>query len=360
MIVNQWVGAAHRYDAIGDHARHVQVILRAMGHTSEIYGLTVDEDLRDIVRPFDHPDARSGDVTIFHYALPSAMTGAFADLPRGRVLHYHNITPAHYFAPYNAGQYRLCRVGREHLRRLVGHADLALGVSEFNRLELQEMGFAETGVMPIAVDVDRLTKAPRRPALERILDDGLTNILFVGRIAPNKRIDDYIRFAEHYKRYVNIDYRFIFVGRTDAVPHYYSAIRTLLLQYEMPHDRFMFTGPVTDEDLAAYYRMASVYLSLSEHEGFCVPLLEAMAMDVPILAYAAGAVPDTLSGSGVLFSPRDFEYAAELLGELVFNDDLRGEVIGGQRRRLADFGDGRVEKDLRAALSRVAGNTSVR
>ena len=99
----------------------------------------------------------------------------------------------------------------------------------------------------------------------------------------------------------------------------------------MPPDRFIFTGPVPDEDLATYYRTASVYISLSEHEGFCVPLLEAMAADVPVLAYASTAVPDTLGGAGVQFAPKDLEYAAELLGELAYNDSLRTQVIAGQR-----------------------------
>ena len=353
MIVNQWLAAAHRYDAIGDHARRVQALLRSMGHESGLYSLTIDEDLRGEVRPFDDPGARRGDVTIFHYALPSALTGAFADLPSGRVLHYHNITPAHYFAPYNAGQFRLSRVGREHLARLAGATDLALGVSEYNRRELESLGFAATGVMPIAVDTARIAAAPRRPALERVLDDGLPNYLFVGRIAPNKRIDDYIRLAEQYKRYVSIDYRFVFVGRYDAVPGYHAAVRAMIVQYHMPPDRFIFTGAVPDADLATYYRMADVYVSLSEHEGFCVPLLEAMAADVPVLAYAAAAVPDTLGGAGVQFWPRDLEHAAELLGLLTYDHDLRRAVIAGQRARLKDFGDDRIVRDLRNLLDRV-------
>jgi len=353
MLINQWLAAAHPNDAIGDHARRVRALLRAMGHESEIYSLTIDAGLAGQVRPFEDPGARRGDVTIFHYALPSVMTGAIADLPRGRVLHYHNITPAHYFAPYNAGQFRLSRVGREHLARLAGAVDLALGVSEYNRRELESFGFPETGVMPIALDTDRITLAPRRPALEKLLDDGLPNFLFVGRIAPNKRIDDYVRLAEHYKRYVSIDYRFIFVGRHDAVPGYHAAVRQMIVQYDMPPDRFVFTGPVPDVDLAAYYRMADVYISLSEHEGFCVPLLEAMAAGVPVLAYAAGAIPDTLGGAGVQFWPRDLEHAAELLGVLVYDENVRRDVIAGQRRRLQDFGDERIVGDLQALIARV-------
>ena len=111
-----------------------------------------------------------------------------------------------------------------------------------------------------------------------------------------------------------------------------------------------------DEDLAVYYRHAAVYISLSEHEGFCVPLLEAMAADVPVLAYAAAAVPDTLGGAGVQFAPKDLEYAAELLGVLAFDDELRAQVIAGQRRRLADFGDARIERELSSVVAYSGGS----
>jgi glycosyltransferase involved in cell wall biosynthesis len=351
MIVNQWVPAAHRGDAIGDSARRVRGLLRAMGHQSDLFALTIDEDLRGDVRPFADPAAAGGDLTIFHYALPSPMTEAFARLPRGRVLQYHNVTPAHFFAAYDAGVFRLAALGREELATLAGRTDMALGDSAYNRRELDALGFTNTGVFPIAVDAGRIAASPRQPALERVLDDGPLNFLFVGRIVPNKKIEDHIRLAEVYKRYVDVDYRFIFVGRTDGLPRYFNMIRALIAEYQMPADRFVFTGPVPDSDLATYYRTARVYISLSEHEGFCVPLLEAMAADVPVLAYGATAVPDTLGGAGVTFTPKDLELAAELLGQLAYDETLRARVIAGQRRRLADFGDDRIRASLEALLA---------
>ena len=351
MIINQWVPAAHRGDAIGDSARRFRSMLRSLGYASEIYALTIDDDLRDDVRSFADAEARRGDVTIFHFALPSPMTDAFASLPGGRVLQYHNITPASFFAPYAPGLFRLAALGRRELQSLVGKVDLALGDSEFNRQELEDLGFTRTGVLPIAVDTERITGAPRRPALEKILSDGLINILFVGRIVPNKRIEDHIRLAEVYKRYVDSYYRFIFVGRYDGVPSYYAQVRALIAEFRMLPDRFWFTGPVPDEDLGAFYRWADAYVSLSEHEGFCVPLVEAMAADVPILAYAAGAVPETLGGAGLLFAPKDLEMAAELLGMLVYDRDLRRRVLDGQRRRLQDFAPPAIEARLRDTLT---------
>lgn len=351
MRINQWVPAAHKGDAIGDSARRMRALLRSMGHDSEIFALTIDDDLRHDIQPFSDPAAKRGDVTIFHFALPSPMSAAFATLSHGRILQYHNVTPARFFAPYAPSLFRLASIARDELAGLASVCDLALGDSEYNRRELEDLGFTRTGVLPIAVNTDRLTNAPRHPVLEDILDDGLVNFLFVGRIAPNKKIEDHIRLAEQYKRYIDAYYRFIFVGRYDVVPQYYATIRALLSEYKMLEDRFIFAGPVPDVELAAYYRASSVYVSLSEHEGFCVPLVEAMAMDVPVLAYSAAAVPDTLGGAGVQFAPKDLEYAAELLGMLAFEDSPREEVLAGQRRRLQDFRDPVIQQRLAAVLS---------
>jgi glycosyltransferase involved in cell wall biosynthesis len=351
MKVNQWVPAAHGGDAIGGSARRVRDLLRGMGHESDLYALTIDDELQNDVRPFADSSSKTGDITIFHYALPSSMSAAFASLPRGRVLQYHNVTPARFFAPYDPALFRLASLARQELATLASGTDLALGDSQYNREELDELGFERTGVMPIAVDTARLTNAPPQPVLDDILGDGFVNFLFVGRIAPNKRIEDHIKLAEQYKRYIDAYYRFIFVGRYDVVPRYYAAIRALMDEYKMLPERFVFTGPVPDAELAAYYRASSVYISLSEHEGFCVPLLEAMAMDVPVLAYSAAAVPDTLGGAGVQFAPKDLEYAAELLGMLAFEEEPREGVLAGQRKRLNDFSDTVMQQRLTSLIS---------
>jgi|SRR5579862_518120 len=354
MIVHQWIPAAHRGDAVGDSARVVRDILRRSGHESDIFAMTIDESLEGDVRPWNDAGSRDGDVTILHFAVPSPMTAAFSTLAGARVLQYHNVTPAHFFLAFDESICRITAIGRRELATLADRTDLALGDSEFNRRELDALNFPRTGVLPIAVDVERLTAAPPVPSLDTLLGDGMPNILFVGRIAPNKKIEDHIRLAEFFKRYVSGEYRFIFVGKEDAVPRYGAAIRALVREYDMPPDRFLFVGAVPDAELAAYYRHAHAYLSLSEHEGFCVPLVEAMAMDVPILAYGAAAVPETLGGAGITFAPKDLECAAELLGALVYDNSLRQQIIAGQRRRLLDFSRDQIEAGLTKMLKAVA------
>ena len=350
MIVNQWLPTAHHGDAIGDSARRVCGLLRQLGHASDVYAEEIEPALEDDVLPFDGPGASSGDVTIFHYGIQSPMTRAFQGLRGRRVLQYHNVTPADFFRRWDRNLYDLVSRGRDELSSLRGSVDVALGDSEFNRQELESLGFTRTSVFPIAVDTTRMERCVRRPALEAVLDDGLANVLFVGRMAPNKAIEDHIKLAALYTRYVDSGARFLFVGRFDVVPQYYSAIRALIAHYGLRPDRVIFTGAVSDEELVIYYQHADVYISLSEHEGFCVPLVEAMAAGVPVLAYASTAVPDTLGGAGVQFTPKNLEVAAELLDELIFNDDLRVRVLAGQRRRLADFGDARISRELSALI----------
>jgi glycosyltransferase involved in cell wall biosynthesis len=354
MIVNQWTQAAHRGDAIGDHSRAFRDLMRDLGHESEIYSLTIDAGLEDEIRPWNDPGARQGDVTIFHFVAPSPQTDAFRTLPGARVLQYHNITPPHFFAPFAPEIARHVIVARRELARLADRTDLAMGDSSYNREELDALGFRHTGVMPILVDTERLTEATPVETIERVLDDDLVNILFVGRIAPNKKIEDHIKLAELFKRYVDTEYRFIFVGKEDVVPRYGAAIRGLLRELRMPPERVLFTGSVPTNELATYYRNAHAYVSLSEHEGFCVPLVESMAMNVPVLAYGCCAVPETLGGAGICFAPKDLEQAAEILCDLIYNEPLRQAVLAGQRRRLTDFSYDRFVPQAQALLEAVA------
>jgi glycosyltransferase involved in cell wall biosynthesis len=313
----------------------------------------VDRALEADIHSWEDPEARDGDVTILHFATASPMSTAFGRLPGARILAYHNVTPARFFAPYDAGMARTSAIARQELADLAARVDLATGASAFSRAELDELGFRQTRVLPILVDVDRLRRAPAVPALERLLQDEFVNILFVGRIAPQKRIDHHVHLAQHYMRYVDAYYRFIFVGRYDVVPGYYEAVQEMVQTFKIPAERFWFTGAVPEDELAAYYRHAHAYVSLSEHEGFCVPLVEAMAMDVPVLAYADTAVPETLGGAGVSFRPKDLEVAAELLGGLIYDAPFRQGVLDGQRARVRDFGRDRIEPAFRDILETV-------
>ena len=344
--IDQWVPALHRGDAIGDSARLMRDAFRSWGHTADVYALELDKDLEGDGRAFSEwrPGGPS-DVVMLHFAVPSPLTPAFRE-PRGRrVLLHHNITPPEYFAGWDDELVRICRVGRVQLETLPGHCDLGLADSEFNRRELEALGIPRTGVLPICLDFDRY-REPDSPVLRRALEDGRVNVLFVGRLVPNKRPEDLIRLVSCWKRFLSRDVRLVLVGKLPRQRSYFDALQALAYEEGVAPGEVMFLGHVPHDELFACYRAARVFVSMSEHEGFGVPLLEAMAMDVPVVAYGAAAIPETLGGAGLSFAPKDLEQAAELLGAVVYDERLRDDVIAGQRRRLDAFAPAAFERRL--------------
>ena len=350
--IDQWLPAAHRGDAIGDEAVRIRDFLRSEGASSEIYALDIDEEAEGDVLPW--AERRENDATVLHFALPSPMTEAFARLSEAkRVLVYHNITPPSFFRGLDDELVRITVKGREELATLAERTDLALGDSEYNRSELASLGFERTGVLPILVDFEPYLETEPGPVMEELLSDGRTNFLFVGRVYPNKRFEDLARLAFFYKKYVSEDFRFLLVGKAGRMERYQQSVQALADRWGLRPSEFLFTGHVGFEDLVACYRSSDVFISMSEHEGFSVPLLEAMLFELPILAHARGAVPDTLGGAGILFDEKNYEELAEMAYLLAHEEDLRERVVEGQLSRLKRFEPGRVESDLRGFIEEV-------
>lgn len=348
MRIDQWVPALHRGDAIGDSARLMRDAFRSWGHQADVYALELDEDLRRDGRAWSEwrPGAAT-DAVILHYALPSPLTQALQAHRGRRALIHHNITPPEFFAGYDEEMVRICALGRAELATLRDHVDLALGDSEFNRQELEAAGFPRTGVLPIYLDFARYDEEPGR-VLARDLSDGRTNVLFVGRLVPNKRHDDLIRMAAYWKRYIAPGLRLVLVGKPPRRRGYVGALQALVYEQGFTPWDVVFTGHLEHRDLLACYRAAHVFVSMSEHEGFGVPLVESMLMDVPVLAYKAGAVPGTLGGAGVLFDQKRFDEVAEMAARLAAGGALRTAVLRGQERRREDFAPRAVEAALRS------------
>ena len=198
------------------------------------------------------------------------------------------------------------------------------------------------------LDFDKLHDTPSTATLSKY-DDGLTNILFVGRGAPNKCIEDLLGAFHYFQKYVEPDSRFIHAGSYAGIETYEGLLRTRVHELELANVEF--TGSLPQPALNACYQRAHVFVSMSEHEGFCIPLIEAMVNDVPVLAFAAGAVPETLAGAGVLFKEKRFDLVAEMLGRLVRDADLRTAVLARQRQRLDLLEHRDLEGELRAHLA---------
>jgi len=337
MRVDQWIPAFHWGDAIGDTALHMKYFLRERGFSSQIYCLDRDEGRESESELLDaFPASDKDDALIYHFALPSPMTPAFKKQKCRRILLYHNITPEKFFAGFSQEMARISRLGREELSSLSPYCHSALADSEYNRKELSEMGFRSTGVFPLFVNFQRYQRPVSRFDFD-LFNDGRTNILFTGRIAPNKKIEDLIRVGFYYKKYISPMVRIIIVGKTHSLPSYYRALIRMADDFYLQPDEICFTGHIPDEKMYALYKVSDVFLSMSEHEGFGLPFIECMIFGLPVVAYNCTAVPYTLGGSGVLINHKRPDYTGELIHRIKSDPKLQEKIVQGQTRRLKKF-----------------------
>jgi glycosyltransferase involved in cell wall biosynthesis len=344
-------------DAVSNHVLAIDRALTSWGYESDIYANTLDRFGCEVARPdagYEAHLASAEDLLIYHYSVHCPNYRQYLATRNRRILIYHNITPPEFFTPYDTGVAEFCRLGRDLLPELAV-CNLALGDSEYNRLELVGAGFSEdaTGVLPIFVDFEGLLALKGRSAAPDVHGES-HNVVFVGRAVPNKRIEDLIRAFFYYHHCVNPDSRLFLVGAS-WVDRYDAQLRWLMDSYGLM-DSVVVTGRVSEPDLAAYYSAADVFLSMSEHEGFGVPLVESMAFDVPVVAYSSTAVPYTLGGAGLTFGTKDFPRVGELIEMLRIDDGVREKVLLSQKRRLKDFSPEVVTSELRSALDRVIGD----
>lgn len=342
MRVHQLLAALSYGDAIGNEALAIQRQLRAAGHESDIFAELVHPRVAHLARPlWEYREVSSPDtVCLFHFSIGSAAGRLIHEAPDRLVIVYHNITPARFFLGFHPHLAGLCHHGRRELAAFAPRTELALGDSEVNRRELEEAGFARTGVLPIVLDLSLYDRKPS-PVVRRLYDDGRTNVLFVGRVIPNKKIDDLVRTFAFFQKWVRPRSRLLLVGDHRGFDRYFDRLRELVSELRV--DEVVFTGQVDDDELYAYYRLADAFLCLSEHEGFCVPLQEAMHFGLPVVAYDAGAVRETLRGGGILLQDKSPEMVAEILDRVTRGTDLRRAVLASQAKAVAairetDFG----------------------
>ena len=333
--INQFLPNLSFGDAISNQAIAIRNQLRELGFQSEIYVRYIDPLLAAECHAFAPESLNSTDALIYHHSTGSEITPHVLSFSGPKCLIYHNITPAEFFEPFWPEHAAVLRRGREDLSKLATHFPISYGVSEYNALELAASGFQNPGVLPLSVDPAKWAIAPDAQVMRQI-GDGRTNILFVGRIAPNKRQDE---LAIAFERYLALDptARLILLGKpepNDPYPlHVTNTIRALGIE-----DSVLLPGRTSDAELAAYWRTATLFWSMSEHEGFCVPLIEAMWFDVPVLAFAAAAVPETLGSAGLMFSDKsDVDAVAALARVAIADSELRRSIITAQRARRAHY-----------------------
>lgn len=350
--VHQFVPVLEGGDAIGNHALSIQVLLRQLGHESDIFAWRSGRGMKRYCRNYLQyaKNCSAGDILIYHFGVSSPVTDFFIKAPGRKVIIYHNITPEHFYRGVNDKIYHILKKGRRELAGIAGKTDLAMADSEYNREELVTLGFRNTVTVPLLIDFGLYSIAADASIMRRY-KDGYANIVFVGRISPNKKQEDVIRAFSFYKKYINSKSRAFIIGQNQQVPEYNSILQKLIgvLGVEDVH----LTGGVSQSELNAYYSIADLFLCMSEHEGFCIPLIESMHFGVPVLAYESTAVTGTLERSGILFSKKDYAQIAEMMDIIVRDHALKEKIVRRQKERLRRFQREHVEKEFLDSLGKL-------
>ncbi|HKY23133.1 MAG TPA: glycosyltransferase family 4 protein [Vicinamibacterales bacterium] len=328
-------------DAIGHEVLGIQRVLRNAGFESDIFVQTADPRLEDLTKDYrdllqaSHPS----NILIHHFSIGSRASRVAYAVPDRQILIYHNITPPEFWVSVHEQLAEQCFKGRRELGIYPARVDLALGDSEFNRQELEVLGFHPTGVLPVVPDFSHLDLAAN-DLIAKEFDDEWTNVLFVGRIIPNKRIEDVIRYFHAYQRHFNPRSRLLLVGSYGGFDKYLAMLQQFVARLGVANVHFI--GHVTDAELTAYYEIADLFLCASAHEGFCVPIAESFYKQVPVVAYGATAVPSTMDGAGVLYTTQEPLEVAAILDTIIENTDLYDRIVRAQdaaleRLRAKDF-----------------------
>lgn len=270
------------------------------------------------------------DFVLYHLSTGTKLTDWFKNLDCRKALVYHNITPPEFFEKYDAKLADVIRFGRSGIQGLMDCVEFSFADSEYNKQELEKYGFQNVFVLPFILDFKNYQTEPDKKIVSQY-QDGKKNILFVGRIAPNKKQEDLIITFDYYKKQVDSNCRLILVG-SSGVKAYSDAIKSLI--QKLGTEDVVLAGHVTFQELIAYYKTADLFFCMSEHEGFCVPLIESMYFGVPIVAYDAAAVPETLGDGGIVFTSKKVKHVAALMHILLENKECRKEIIKRQKKRL--------------------------
>jgi L-malate glycosyltransferase len=320
-------------DAITDQALLLRRWLREWGVQSDIFAEHIHPQLEGDVRPFTQYRPARQPWVIYHHSIGSDMVENLLARSQPIILIYHNVTPPEFFAQVDPAWTARSARGQAQTAALRAHTSLALADSAYNARELEKLGYEETAVLPITLDTAAYD-LPLNPDLVEMLAQKRPLLLFVGRLAPNKRQEDLIKLLYYYRR-IQPQAHLLLVGDRWVVG-YDQWLESLAADWGLA-DGVTLLGKVSQADMVTCYRQADLYVSMSEHEGFGKPFIESMYLDLPILAYGAASVPDTLGASGVQFQRKDFERLAELVDILVTDSALRQRLIAGQRQQLQQF-----------------------
>jgi glycosyltransferase involved in cell wall biosynthesis len=360
VAVHQFIPTLNPRDASGTHTLMLRDILRQAGWHSEIFAEAIHDDLAaEAFKHWMYPaHAAAGDVLIYQFSTSSAVAGFLAERPERLIVDFHNFTGPEHFAGWEPHTEARATRGQSELELLAGRAELGLADSHFNERDLRRAGYRRTMVVPVLVDYARLGAAAQpdlrvQAELAAGKVRGGADILFVGRVVPSKGQHELVKALWAYRRVYDPAARLHLVGGTSSFV-FLKALRGFINELGLT-DAVRITGDVSDAALAAYFDAADVYLSLSAHEGFGVPLLEAMMAGVPVVTRGVGAVAETVGDAALVVPTSDPLYIAAALRRVCTDHELRQRLVEAGRQRVPMFSPAAVAPLAVAAVASVAG-----
>jgi glycosyltransferase involved in cell wall biosynthesis len=344
--IHQFHSGSSKGDAITQQMFELQAHLRQMGHVSEIFAEHIGEGFQDRIRPIECYAGSNSNLLLIHHSLGYSIFDEVIGRPDDVIAVYHNVTPEMFFSDPKLRN--AIRSGRGQLSLLAVRAAVGIADSNFNRREMLEVGFRRVEVLPVRTDYSQFvptTKESRHRS---------TDWLYVGRIVGNKCQHELVRaFAEYVNNFDDDDARLVLIG--DTVREDYVRIVREEARQSGINDRVVILGKVSDQQLRSAFLGAGVFVSLSEHEGFGVPILEAMAARLPVVGYAAAAVPETMGGAGILLRTKDPEVVAATVQALRTDPDMRIRLVARQDVRVREVQAFNVKHLLARVIGRAAG-----
>ncbi|MEN8154164.1 MAG: glycosyltransferase [Acidobacteriota bacterium] len=340
MVIEQFLPGFHYGDAIGNSVLNFHKFLLKKGIKSRIVAELIDEEVKEFCTPFYEYTENESSIKIYHYALASPLNKYFMKNSGKKVIVYHNITPSEYFEGFSEELVKATSTGRDELIDFADKFDLAVADSNYNASELKEIGFKNIRTFPIMISRDDYIGGHSEGYIKgygETYSDNRKNILFVGRISPNKKIEDLLKFISLYNKTASEKARMIIAGNIKSVPEYFAAIMNLSGELGLSTSDLFITGHIQFSELLSMYKSADVFLSMSEHEGFCLPLVESSFFKLPVIAYDAGAVRETLDGSGILFSKKELEKIVFLTERVLSDKKVKDELANSAEGMVARY-----------------------
>lgn len=342
-------------DGVSNCVFSISEILNELNYSNIIIAYFVDKRIKnkDVVRKavYEPIAVDEDDILIYHFSSGSPSNYIVENMPCKKILVYQNVTTPDFFRGVNDELFKACLWGTYDASKTVGKYLKGIVMSEFSRSNLLEMGWRKEDISIIPLIKTHDKEAEANSILVNRYSDDYVNILFTGRIVPNKKIEDVIKLFSYYQRNMNHKSRLFLVGWIQC-SNYYDALTEYV--ETLNAQNVIFTDHVTNEDLEAYYAVSDVFLCMSEHEGFCIPLLEAMKREIPIIAYSAAAVPDTLAEAGILVDTKEEEKIAAIINRLISDLKYREKIIQLQNRRVCLLGLENHKPELKKIIDEVS------